>query len=598
MKYLNFAVILVVMVFLLACDSNTQSGNADSVEGFNRADYPEAVVFSDIKVGGDLKKRVDQNFIRLQKGRYLPDSLYIVPNPEYHQTEWPGDMPGRLVLGLTLLEQAVGKKSQYLDQILAEYPDNMNEKGYFGKIYGDKLNEQQLSSHGWVLRALCEHYERTGDEQTLSMLKTVVDNLVLPTKGRHKDYPIEEDIRDEAGSFMGTHLKEYKNWILSTDIGCDFIFMDGVVHACQILQTADLFEISEEMIKRFLEVDLLAIRAQTHATLTGLRAVLRYYEMTQKPELLKAVEERYALYKAEGMTENFENYNWFNRPRWTEPCAVVDSYIAAIQLWRFTGKSEYLRDAQLIYYNGLGSEQRANGGYGCNSCTGNHDQYEDSTLAPFLRVKTVESHWCCTMRGAEGLTKAVRYNYFTKQDTVFIGNFVPSKVTLKSGQGSLVLVQTTDYPYSGHVDIVVDDNTLAFSPKLVFAEVAGMSGLSIAINGEAYSYKSEGGYVVIDQALKQGDKISIDIDFELYSQKARNKNTVGGYHSFWYGPLMLGLHTEEEVFIAEDAVLEKTGDNLFKVKGREVNLRSLHHLMDARFSDKSLNFQVLFKAED
>jgi len=31
---------------------------------------------------------------------------------------------------------------------------------------------------------------------------------------------------------MGSDQKTIDQWILSSDIGCDFIFMDGVVHAC------------------------------------------------------------------------------------------------------------------------------------------------------------------------------------------------------------------------------------------------------------------------------------------------------------------------------------------------------------------------------
>ena len=41
------------------------------------------------------------------------------------------------------------------------------------------------------------------------------------------------------------------------------------------------------MIARFLEVDLVNIQAQTHATLTGIRALLRYSEQTGSAQLLE-----------------------------------------------------------------------------------------------------------------------------------------------------------------------------------------------------------------------------------------------------------------------------------------------------------------------
>ena len=285
----------------------------------------------------------------------------------------------------------------------------------------------------------------------LNMITTMVDDLVLPTKGEHALYPIDPSSREDAGGFMGTSQKNLGKWILSSDIGCDFIFMDGVIQAYDILRTPELKAISQEMISRFLQVDLVGIKAQTHATLTALRALVRYYSITGDTAILNAAENRYLTYREQGMTENYENYNWFGRPRWTESCAVIDSYILAVQLWQYTGKSEYLADAQKIYYNGMGSEQRYNGGFGCNSCLGNHDPLSTKKTDPFLSVVVDEAHWCCTMRGAEGLARAIQYSYFSEGNTVFIPDFRSGSAELDLPEGTLSLSQKTDYPYGTSV---------------------------------------------------------------------------------------------------------------------------------------------------
>ena len=101
------------------------------------------------------------------------------------------------------------------------------------------------------------------------------------------------------------------------------------------------------MITRFFEMDVVAIKAQTHATLTGLRAVLRYYAITGDKELLKKVVERYQLYRDLAITENYENYNWFERPEWTEPCAIIDSYLLSVQLWQSHQNQDYVEDASI-----------------------------------------------------------------------------------------------------------------------------------------------------------------------------------------------------------------------------------------------------------
>ncbi len=564
----------------------------------NELIHPQPVAFNDISIKGRLKKRALANFKRLERGRYLPDSIYIVPNPGYHKTRWPGDLPGRLVLGQTLLQQATHRQPKYLGQILDEFPENMNEKGYFGKIYKGKINEQQLSGHGWVLRGLCENYQYTGDKKVLKMIRTMVDSLVLPTKGMHQHYPIDPQKREKenAGNFMGTHQKVMGNWILSSDIGCDFIFMDGVIHAYEVLQTEKLKQITEEMINRFLQVDLDGIRAQTHATLTALRAILRYYEMTGKKEYLDAVEKRYNLYKRVAMTENHENYNWFGRPRWTEPCAVIDSYITAINLWRFTGKSQYLEDAQLIYYNGMGSEQRYNGGFGCNTCTGTHDPVSKQFTDPFFKIAVTESHWCCTMRGGEGLSRAVEYSYFTSGNQIILPDYHSSTATIKMDNGIIKLNQETNYPFSGGIKLHIIKNNLKTAPEIKCIAPEWTSGHKVSINGKKIPANIKEGFLCINKNLKTGDLIEIDFNMAKTAKPTRNPNSIEGYHSYWYGPLMLGVETEKELQLPMDATIIKKNDSLFAIQNHNINLKPLNHLMSPEVTkERGYMMQVLFK---
>ena len=67
-----------------------------------------------------------------------------------------------------------------------------------------------------------------------------------------------------------------------------------------------------------------------------------------------------------------------------------------MELWKHTQNQDYLEQAQLIWFNALGHAQRSNGGFGCDNCPGADGEVE-------LKFKVKEAHWCCTMRGAEGL---------------------------------------------------------------------------------------------------------------------------------------------------------------------------------------------------
>ena len=233
-------------------------------------------------VDGNLKERVEKNFHRLEVGRYIPDSIYEIPSREYHEEIWPGDLPGRLILGQTLLQKTSGREAIYLKNIIDDLPNHFNELGYMGKIYNDIISEQQLSGHGWLLRGLCEYYIITKDPLIYEYLETMAKNLILPTAGHHKKYPIEPALRKDAGGFMGTHEKILDGWLLTSGVGCDFIFMDGVYQTYSILKTDELKAICFEMAERFLEADLYNIKAQTHATLTACRGLMRLYELTNE----------------------------------------------------------------------------------------------------------------------------------------------------------------------------------------------------------------------------------------------------------------------------------------------------------------------------
>ena len=64
--------------------------------------------------------------------------------------------------------------------------------------------------------------------------------------------------------------------MLSTDVGCVFIGMEGLIQAYAVLGDEDLKKPIEILLNRFLQMALTGIKAPTHATLTACRGLLRY----------------------------------------------------------------------------------------------------------------------------------------------------------------------------------------------------------------------------------------------------------------------------------------------------------------------------------
>ncbi len=553
------------------------------------SDGLQPVAFEAVDMRGELAERIERNFNRLEEDMYRPDSIF---KSQLSKT-WPGDAQGRVVLGLVVDSRSSKRSPLYLEQILAAYPDNMNEQGYFGPLFDGILNEQQLSGNGWVLRGLCEYYEWTRDEKALSMITNIVDNLFMKGKGMYSNYPIDPADREKnLGDAIGDIVYSDNEWILSSDIGCIFIGMEGLIHAYKILGREDMREVIDEMMSRFLEIDLVAIKAQTHASLTACRGLIRYAEITGRTELIQEAAKRWELYCEYGMTENYENYNWFERYNtWSEPCAVVDSYMVAMQLWKHTRDARYIDQAELIYYNGLCHSQRFNGGFGCDFGPGEARHSHD------LEVRTDEAHWCCTMRGAEGLASAVAYSYFTEEpNSLFVPFYHESTVTVPMGDGQMRLSQTTGYPFEHSVRFCVEQAVNA-SVELNLRLPVNTVNHRLVVNGEPTAFEVADNFAVLERQFVQGDVV--EWSFEPVSKVAQSvvnsHNTTPGQYRAFYGVLLLGNEQGEAIELDGTEQITRTGDFTFSVGDDAMELTPVYHLMDPKvWSNNDYHKQLLF----
>lgn len=575
MKKTKIIGIAVAAMFLAGCcnDGTKQTGL-------------QPVSFESVDMRGELAARVARNFDRLEMDMYQPDSIF---KSQLAKT-WPGDAQGRVVLGLVVDSRSSKRTPLYLEQILAAYPDNMNEQGYFGPLFDGILNEQQLSGNGWVLRGLCEYYEWTRDEKVLAMITNIVDNLFMKGKGMYSNYPIDPaDRKKNLGDAIGDIVYSDNEWILSSDIGCIFIGMEGMIHAYKILGREDMREVIEEMMARFLEIDLVAIKAQTHASLTACRGLIRYAEITGRTELIEEAAKRWELYCEYGMTENYENYNWFERYNtWSEPCAVVDSYMVAMQLWKHTRDARYIDQAELIYYNGLCHSQRFNGGFGCDFGPG------EARHSHSLEVRTDEAHWCCTMRGAEGLASAVAYSYFTEGNAVYVPFYHESSVTIPMGRSQMRMSQTTQYPFDHSVRFEVEEaakGSVALNLRLPVNTV----NHQLVVNGEPTAFEVAGNFAVLNREFAAGDVVEWNFEpvAKIENSAVNAYNTKSDQYRAFYGVLLLGNDDGEPIELDGTESIVRTGERSFTVG--EQTLTTVYHLMDPEvWSNTDYHKQMLF----
>lgn len=342
----------------------------------------------------ELKTRISLNFKRLADSAYYQIGEVFAPDTY----DWPADKEGRALLSFVSHYKISGEKIPCMEQMLEKLPSKLNEKGYLGIAHIGVIAEQQLSGHSWLLRGLCEYYEQFLDGSALDIIKSITENLFLPTKGRYSTYPVDRSQKDEGG-VSGNEIGYCDNWILSSDIGCAFMSVDGLSHVYKITKNEAVKELLDEMIDIYLSIDKMGLRVQTHCTLTAARGMMRMYSVTAEEKYINGAKEIYDLYvNGGGMTYTYQNLNWWGRPdSWTEPCAVVDSLMLALELHKAIGDENYRKTAARIYHNGFATLQRDNGGAGTDTLV------TDDSSWDCLKARTYEAAFCCTMRLSEGL---------------------------------------------------------------------------------------------------------------------------------------------------------------------------------------------------
>ena len=487
------------------------------------------LIYEHVNVDSELAYRLIKSYARLEGKEYRPESIFGMD-----QHGWPGDWEGRTILALVLLARATGRRPAFLKRILNCLEEEVNERGYLKGIMPEgEADEQQLSGHSWLLRGLLEYYLWTGDPVCEKRIREIVKNLYLPVKGMYGAYPLDEKVRNHEGGEAGNLQEGVVNgWRLSSDIGCSYICMDGLSQYYEVFGDPEVGELLEEMCEHFQKIDFLGASMQTHASLTACRGILRYYRCTGREELLAFAEKLFAYYQDHGMTENYANFNWFGRPYWTEPCAVIDSYMVAMQLFMATGAHAYLDTANRIYFNGICHGQRANGGFGCDFCTGSY------SVQKFLQVKerAYEAYWCCSMRGAEGLTYAAVCGVLEEGEDLYItgpasGTYVGTDMTLQ--------ISSDDW-MEGRQRIEVTRCTGAGRICCYLPEGCDRA-VTLTRNGRQERAVVEKGWVVL--SAEEGDVLEVTFRIELQVKAPVSKTTDAGLKTYWHGVQMLGVHT-------------------------------------------------------
>jgi hypothetical protein len=486
--------------------------------------YLKPIPFADLAPDGLLKARAELSFRRLQEPYFQWDNVSRV-----NFGAFPGDALGRAINGLTLLSQALHQpEPASLKEIMRRVPTVANSDGYLGpKLPESRANEDTMAGHNGYTYGLAEYALWTKDPAAKESLKRMVANLFVPARAAIAGY------RETSEAKVDWHLS-------GGDVGQFFTTLDGMTRAYALVPSPEFKATIETAIDRYRKLDLVGLSAQTHAMLSAATGILRWYEMQRRPEDLAFAEALYKQYRALAMTETYENYNWFSRPEWTEACAVSDSFILSVNLWRMTGHANYLEDAHLILFNGLLPGQLHKGGFGVGPCVGH--------ATGVCRTKMHhEVPFCCSMRGGEALARAIQYSYFQAKETVVLPFYSNGTASLHFAEGSCKVRQETGYPHKGRARLEILESQVNKEKTWRFfvPSWAVRDSFEIRVNGKKTEARLADSFAEILAPLVAGTVVEVTFQQQRGPRPAVQSSKAPGSRLYFDGPLLLGSSTEK-----------------------------------------------------
>ncbi|MFN2378968.1 MAG: beta-L-arabinofuranosidase domain-containing protein [Bacteroidales bacterium] len=235
---------------------------------------------------------------------------------------------------------------------------------------------------------------------------------------------------------------------------------------------------------------------------------------------------------ASGGNEGFDApYNLPNSSAYCETCASIGNIYLNHRLFLMHGHSKYIDILERTLYNSLLSGV---------SLSGDRFFYPNRLASSGGDNRSV---WfgcaCCPPNIAKLIPSVPGYIYAHKQDTLYVNLFISDTARFDFEGSQAEIIQSTDYPWGGDVNIEV--NPSASTEFTIMVRIPGWArgeaitgnlysftgnsagNVSISLNGIDYPFIIHNGYAVISRVWTPGDRVSLSLPMEPQKVIARDE---------------------------------------------------------------------------
>ncbi|MDX9976216.1 MAG: glycoside hydrolase family 127 protein [FCB group bacterium] len=473
---------------------------------------------------GELAARIDlirQRILVGQVPALTPDFILadVALRPEYPRRfdEFSGDVSGRFIGALALLPL----EGVRLDDIAHAAIKYQKPDGRFGDAAldftaPDKIGFDHMAllwGNGRFLAGLLEYNIAKPDPAVVESARKLGDFLRAAYNGCANEQ-VAQRVKDLGANGMICFTQLIEGLVMLADATGDKAYLDT----------------AESIIPWF---DQDRGKQHSHGYFSTLRGILMLHEATGKPEHLALVENLYKSFVESGDLQPYGGVNEYfgGKGDRDEGCSEADFLRLSLQLWRVTGRADYLDRAEHIYFNQFSANQFPSGDFG-------HHAYTGFGITPVPGEG--RAWWCCTWHGLRAYRDVLDSIVTEKDGAVRVNLF--QDVNWSNGERALS-VRWIDGP--------------AGTTKLILqADKVPADGLRVAIRKPAWAAAptsavathEENGYLVLDKPLADGERVELDLPLlsriverggAIRTLDQLTAEPVAGL--LFYGPWILGV---------------------------------------------------------
>ncbi|HEX9785870.1 MAG TPA: beta-L-arabinofuranosidase domain-containing protein [Opitutaceae bacterium] len=243
------------------------------------------------------------------------------------------------------------------------------------------------------------------------------------------------------------------------------------------------------------------------------------------------------------------DYQLPNLTAYNETCATIGYGMWMWRMLALTGDARYADLFEQTLYNGIlpGISLEGKDYFYVNPLRKLHD-FDWPLRWSRTRTPNIKASFCCPPNVVRTIAEAHNYVYSLSPGTVWVNLFAASSLDTAWTDGSRIkLRQETEYPWNGAIRIVIDEAPKG--PVALKLRIPGWvhgDGARLRVNGEPVATGKPGSYAEVKRTWKQGDTVSLDLDFKpaLVEANPLVEETVNQV-AVKYGPLVYCVESND-----------------------------------------------------